>query len=103
MEGSWQWAAFGKHPVAKDFFRVGQSGPLAKDFSQWVDRGYQLLGVRKKSSFCSWRFWTRGPKRDVLGCGVVRDDREQGRGVASEIASCGPAPARVTASVKASP
>jgi hypothetical protein len=77
MEGSWQWAAFGKHPVAKDFFRVGQSGTLAKDFSQWVDRGYQLLGPRKKGSLCSWRFWTGGPKRDVLGCGVVRDCYDQ--------------------------
>ena len=77
MEGTWQWAAFGKHPVAKDFFRVGQFGPLAKEFSQWVDRGYQLLAARKKGALYSWRFWTRGPKRDALGCGVVRDCYDQ--------------------------
>jgi type VI secretion system protein VasJ len=77
MERAWQWVAIGKHPVAKDFFRVGDAGSLAREFSQWVDRGYQLLTVKKKGSLCSWRFWTRGPKKDALGCGVVRDCYDQ--------------------------
>ncbi len=77
MEGTWQWAAFGKHPAAKDFFRLGRIGPLERDFSQWVDRGYELLAAGKQGALHSWRFWTRGPKRDALGCGVVRDCYDQ--------------------------
>jgi len=77
MEGNWQWAAFGKHPVVKDYFKLGQYGPLVKVFSDWVDSGYQRIAAKRKGSLYSWRFWARGPKRDGLGCGVVRDSRDQ--------------------------
>jgi len=77
MEAPWQWAAYGKHPVAKDFFKLGRFSPLVQEFSHWVDRGYQLFAVRKKGSLNSWRFWTRGLKKEGLGCGVVRDSGDQ--------------------------
>jgi len=77
MEGNWQWAAYGKHPVAKDYFKLGQSGSLVKIFSDWVDSSYQLIAAKKKGSLYSWRFWARGLKRDGLGCGVVRDSHDQ--------------------------
>jgi type VI secretion system protein VasJ len=77
MEENWQWAAYGKHPVAKDYFRLGQYRSLVKIFSNWVDSGYQLIAAKKKGSLYSWRFWARGPKRDGLGCGVVRDSHDQ--------------------------
>ncbi len=77
MEGTWQWAAYGKHPVAKDFFKVGQFSPLVKDFSHWVEEGYRLFAPQKKVSLNSWRFWTQAPKKEGLGCGVVRDCNDQ--------------------------
>ena len=45
---NWRWAAFGKHPVARDFFRVGPDFPLIKGFSDWVENGYQILTSKKK-------------------------------------------------------
>ena len=77
MEGNWQWAAYGKHPVVKDYFKLGQYGSLVKAFSTWVDSGYQRIDAKRKSSPYSWRFWARGLKRDGLGCGVVRDSHDQ--------------------------
>jgi type VI secretion system protein VasJ len=77
MEIIWKWAAYGKHPAAKDFFKLGQFGPLVQDFSRWVEKGYQLFAARKKFSQNSWRFWTRGLGKDGLGCGVVRDSGDQ--------------------------
>ncbi len=77
MDGHWQWAAAGKHPVAKDFFKLGHFSPLVKEFSQWVDEGYTLLQDRKKGLLYAWRFWTRGPQKHRLGCGVVRDCQDQ--------------------------
>jgi type VI secretion system protein VasJ len=77
MEGNWEWAAYGKHPVAKDYFKLGPHGPLVKVFSEWVDSGYRRVAARGESSPYSWRFWARGPKKDGLACGVVRDSGDQ--------------------------
>ena len=77
MGGNWQWAAYGKHPVAKDYFKVGQHGPLVKVFSEWVDVGYQRVAAKGENSLHSWRFWAKGPKKDGLSCGVVRDSGDQ--------------------------
>ena len=72
---TWQWAARGKHPVAKDYFEVGSKNPMVEAFSAWLEKGYRILGSRKQPSaeFCSWRFWARGPRRETLVCGVGRD------------------------------
>ena len=40
-ERRWQWAAYGKHPAARDYFKVGQGFPLVDSFSGWVENGYQ--------------------------------------------------------------
>jgi len=77
MDTDWQWAASGKHPVAKDFFKLGHFSPLVKEFSKWVDEGYSLLQTSKNRALFAWRFWTRGPQKDRLGCGVVRDCQDQ--------------------------
>ena len=44
------WAACGKHPAARDFFRVGQDFPLLKIFSGWVDDGYNMLAQKNNNS-----------------------------------------------------
>ncbi len=77
MEANWRWIAYGKHPAAKDFFRLGQFGRLVENFSNWVDKGYQLFAARKDIGRNSWRFWTRGSQKDSLSCGVIRDCHDQ--------------------------
>ncbi len=77
MEANWQWIAYGKHPAAKDFFRLGRFGRLAENVSLWVDKGYQLFAARKQVGQNSWRFWTRGSQKDALSCGVIRDCHDQ--------------------------
>jgi len=76
--GAWQWAASGKHPVAKDYFQVGSEGPMVKAFSGWVEKGYHAMSSKKPTSMqlCSWRFWAKGPSRDTIVCGLCRDSSD---------------------------
>ncbi len=74
---SWQWAAHGKHPAARDYFVVGPMIPMAKAFSDWVEKGYQILTSKRSSSFgCSFRFWARGAKRETLVLGIGKDSSD---------------------------
>ncbi len=77
-ERRWQWAAYGKHPAAKDYFRVGQEFPLVNSFSGWIENGYQVLVSRTRpfKARHSWRFWTREARRENVVCGVVRDSSD---------------------------
>lgn len=71
------WAACGKHPAARDFFRVGQDFPLLKIFSGWVDDGYNMLAQKHNNSMLnSWRFWAKGAARESLICGLVKDSSD---------------------------
>jgi type VI secretion system protein VasJ len=71
------WAACGKHPAARDFFRVGQDFPLLKIFSSWVDSGYNMLAQKNNNTMLnSWRFWARGAARESLICGLVKDSSD---------------------------
>lgn len=71
---NWQWAAFGKHPTAKDYFRLGEETPFVEGLFGWVENGYQLLTARENGApdFCSWRFWAREAGKNTLVCGVLR-------------------------------
>ena len=73
-EQNWQWAAFGKHPTAKDYFRLGQESPFVEGLFGWVEKGYQLLTTNENATpdFCSWRFWVREAGKNSLVCGLVR-------------------------------
>jgi type VI secretion system protein VasJ len=70
----WQWAAFGKHPAAKDYFRVGENTHFIKGLFGWVENGYRILSDNADipPDFCSWRFCAREAGRDSLVCGLVR-------------------------------
>jgi len=72
---AWKWAAFGKHPVAGDYFNAGPIDPFFQAFSGWVENGYhQVCSERKHSTdLYSWRFWAKGHQKDSLICGVGRD------------------------------
>ncbi|NOZ70015.1 MAG: DUF2094 domain-containing protein [Deferribacteres bacterium] len=74
----WNWTAYGKHPSAKDYFRLGPETPLSKSFSDWVDRGYRDVVSRDDSGRepVAWRFWARGAGRESLACGLVKDSSD---------------------------
>lgn len=73
--GSWQWHLSGKHPVAKDFFAIGDKNPVAEAFAQWIRLGAeQNAGGRAMlTANCSWRFWAKTGSRQTLVCGVMRN------------------------------
>jgi len=74
-EIEWNWFASGKHPVARDYIRIGRTDSVINAISQWVEGGYR--GTRPNRERYpdrhSWRFWIKGAKRHVLVCGVVKD------------------------------
>jgi type VI secretion system ImpM family protein len=74
----WNWAACGKHPVARDYFRLSLNTSLLAAFENWVEKGYQALSSRQLSTQCmySWRFWAKGIKKGNLVCGVAKDSSD---------------------------
>lgn len=68
---TWAWAAFGKHPVVKDYIRFGRETPVADALSRWVEEGYTR--VSGNTALHSWRFFTRGTQPEELVCGLLRD------------------------------
>jgi len=75
---NWEWTAYGKHPVASDYFQIGGSAPIVKAFFGWLETGYQKLLSTKteRQQLHSWRFWSQGMKRDTIACGVCRDSSD---------------------------
>lgn len=73
-ENYWKWAAFGKHPAAGDYFRLGDDTPYFEGLFNWVEDGYQLLTANGNITpdFCSWRFWAKEAGKESLVCGIVR-------------------------------
>jgi type VI secretion system protein VasJ len=78
LTNSWDWTAFGKHPALKDYFRSGARERLVKSFAEWVRTGFQMAAAQKEplSSLCSWRFWVRGPQKEMFACGLLRDSSD---------------------------
>ncbi|MRR35726.1 type VI secretion system-associated protein TagF, partial [bacterium] len=74
----WSWCAYGKHPVAKDFIRLGRVFPLAASMAEWVEKGYSAakgaLKTERQPRF--WRFWARGSVNGELVCGFLRDSSD---------------------------
>jgi len=70
----WQWSAFGKHPAAKDYFRIGRISPFSQGLFEWVEGGYRILSadVNVSPDFCSWRFCAREAGKESLVCGLIR-------------------------------
>ncbi len=92
---NWHWATFGKHPVASDYFRLGEEIPLTTGFSGWVKKGYETLTSKTSAStdLYAWRFWIRGAQRENISCGVIRDSSDSvGRPYPFLIIGTGPLP-----------
>jgi type VI secretion system protein VasJ len=75
----WRFAAFGKHPWAKDYIRLGSATPLLEGIADWVDKGYAGVEGKKKgmTDAASWRFWLKGFGPGALVCGIVRDSADR--------------------------
>ncbi len=73
----WRWFAWGKHPGLEDFVWAGDHTPLFQRFTKWVDNGFAGLKTDSvlRSRHCSWRFWTKGTKGEVV-CGLVRNSSD---------------------------
>ena len=90
----WKWSAYGKHPAARDYFRIGSNAPLSGAFSVWVERGYTRFIARGRPSGppASWRFWTRETAQDHIACGILKDSTDAvGRPYPLLIMGSGPA------------
>ena len=73
----WDWAVFGKHPVAKDYFQINLTSPMAHAFAKWVDTGFQRLSEdERRRRVCSWRFWSKGQKRGATLCGLGKSSSD---------------------------
>jgi type VI secretion system protein VasJ len=68
----------GKHPTVMDYFQLGSSAPLVNAFAVWAENGYQKLVAknRKRTAFCSWRFWAKGMRKGYIACGLGRDSSD---------------------------
>ena len=74
----WNWAACGKHPVARDYFRLNLNTSLLIAFENWIEKGFLALSNRQISIryMYSWRFWAKGIKKGNLICGVAKDSSD---------------------------
>jgi len=89
----WSFAAVGKHPAARDYFRLGNRSALSDGFADWVAGGYasfSAAGGKESPSPRSFRFWARGAGPGALACGVLRDSSDAvGRPFPLLILGCG--------------
>ena len=74
----WNWAACGKHPVARDYFRISSSTSLFVAFENWIEQGFEILSKQGISGHrvYSWRFWAKGIKMGNLIFGIARDNSD---------------------------
>jgi type VI secretion system protein VasJ len=72
----WLFAAFGKHPAAGDFIRIGPETPLLAGFSAWMETGFSRLPeeARERKGYL-WRFWTMGPSGKLI-LGLVKSSED---------------------------
>ena len=70
----WQWGVCGKHPVARDYFKISRATPAFEAFEKWVQRGYADVSkdAGHDTAVRSWRFWAKGLKKELIA-GLVKD------------------------------
>ncbi|RJP44577.1 MAG: DUF2094 domain-containing protein [Desulfobacteraceae bacterium] len=75
LNKKWQWGICGKHPVVKDYFKIGNFMPALDALENWMQKGYGEVSKRSghDAGICSWRFWARGIKKKELIAGIVKD------------------------------
>lgn len=75
----WHWAAFGKHPAARDYFLVGRESPLINAFSGWIQAGYQYLidQYGRCPEYYSYRFWAKGIQKNHILVGLLKGSSDR--------------------------
>jgi hypothetical protein len=75
---AWLWMAVGKHPVARDYFKIGADDPLLGAFADRIESGYRRLteSGRQPGAGNGWRFWVRGGKKHRLLAGICRNSSD---------------------------
>lgn len=74
---TWNWAVCGKHPIARDYLRIGLTTSLLEAFESWFEKGYRMLSNQRSiNSVNSWRFWAKGLTKGNLICGVGKDSSD---------------------------
>jgi len=70
----WQWAVFGKHPLAADYFHAGEGNLVQEALAAWMDQGFAALpkAPESRQAICFWRLWMQGGKRGHLLCGLLK-------------------------------
>ena len=70
----WAWGACGKHPSAKDYFRLNINSSLFQAFERWTEKGFDSVSndLKDGKKLCSWRFWAKGIKKGQIVCGLVK-------------------------------
>jgi type VI secretion system protein VasJ len=73
------WMACGKHPAAGDYFKFGIGDSLVESFASWIENGYRRLISKepRRMNLHSWRFWTKGLKKNSITCGICRDSSDK--------------------------
>lgn len=74
-QGDGKWLAYGKHPLARDFFSVGDEIPIGGAFVNWIERGVRGLPEQRDALAAplSWRFWSQSGKAEYLSCGLIKN------------------------------
>lgn len=75
----WHWAAFGKHPAARDYFLVGRESPLITAFSGWIQAGYRYLIDQHGGcpEYYSYRFWAKGIQKNHILVGLLKGSSDR--------------------------
>lgn len=78
VKTDWKWSVCGKHPVARDYLRIGLTTSLLVAFESWFEKGYhKLLKNHRPIQYVnSWRFWAKGLTKGNLVCGVGKDSSD---------------------------
>ena len=78
IKNTWDWAICGKHPVARDYLRIGLTTSLLAAFESWFEKGYRrrLRNHGPVRSVNSWRFWAKGLRKGNLVCGLGKDSSD---------------------------
>jgi type VI secretion system ImpM family protein len=73
----WEFALFGKHPLAGDYLSMGSGTPLLKGYATWMDQGYSRIPADKAvQPGLNWRFWAKGPNSKLV-IGMIKTSSDK--------------------------
>ena len=77
LKNTWDWAICGKHPVARDYLRIGLTTSLLAAFESWVEKGFRKLRNHSSAQSVNFlRFWAKGVRKGNLICGFGKNSSD---------------------------